>query len=195
MDLHPSIAVTSNSASSCCFWWVNQAANWISFWLLSLGLSRTERRGPGCSLASTTLPSHIILQWDHGREELCAKTHPWDHLCKVQSLCLHLQALADPADPLFCHIGLSFLSLHIGSLGCPSPPLSCILLSKPWKGLRSPGKMKWCELACRQLNQRRSQSKAASTANFTSLHWAAGCSKCKKMEVSHGSQQPVCGWR
>lgn len=73
-----STAGTPTSASSCCFWLVSQASNWISCWTLSVGHTSMGARGQAAALPTEPSPG-ITLQWDPGTQGLRAETQPKHH--------------------------------------------------------------------------------------------------------------------
>lgn len=172
-----STAGTPTSASSCCFWLVSQASNWISCWTLSV---HTDPDTPAWEQGARLLP----CQQSQALASPCSEIQA--HRGYVQKLSqsttespVHKELLIPPSQgsnrPSQLCITLPYWPVHAGfthghfGLSIPSPN-SFVLLNKPRRGLGSPGKMKWCELACQRLNRRTSQTNVISTAksSFTS---------------------------
>lgn len=181
-----STAGTPTSASSCCFWLASQASNWTSCWTLSVGHTRVGAGGQAAALPTQPSPGST-LQWDPGTQGPRAKIQPMHH--RVPSP----QGAAYPSIPGQQHTQPALHDPHILASPCwfytwalwtvhPQPNLSCAS-KQPRRGLGSPGKMKWCELACQRLNQRTSQANAISTAKSSFPSRGSWTLQCKKVSV------------
>ena len=139
------------------------------------GTHQGGSRGTGCFLANTAGPwQHPAVRSRHTGATQVQKLSQ----CTMESP-VHKEPLIPPCQgsnrPSQPCTTLPYWPVHVGfthghsGLSNPSPT-SFVPLNKPRRGLGSPGKMKWCEFTCQQLNQRTNQTTAISTAksSFTS---------------------------